>query len=173
MGSRWIWMGALSVVSASTSTIAVGQTMSSGEIVARSEAEGEAREVLGRDAERLGQLTRCNILLYIANAERTDAARARRFGEAVQTIEEDLSNRVEAHVARFTTPAMVNMHKGVLRLNVWRHVARRMDKTEDAEPVSNPTAAQVAGCWLVADKAIAMVPVLGLDKPAAPARRPK
>ncbi|MBB3475825.1 hypothetical protein [Sphingomonas sp. BK345] len=173
MGWRWIWLGAVGALSASTATVAVGQTMTSGERVARSEAEGEAREVLGRDAERLGQLTRCNILLYIANAERTDPARARRFGEAVQTIEEDLSNRVEAHVARFTTPAMFNMHKGVLRLNVWRHVARRMEKAENVEPVNNPTSAQIAGCWMVADKAIAMVPVLGLDKPAAPARRTK
>jgi len=164
-----------SSLAAVTPTCVIAQTQSDGQIVARSEAEGQAREVLGRDGERLGELSACWLILYIAGADRSDPSRFQRFGEAMSVLQEDLSNRVEAHAARFAVPIMRNMRIGAVRLAVWRHVARRMDKAENANPVagSKPTTSQVSSCWLVSDKAIALVPVLGLDKSLVPARRRK
>ena len=162
---------AMCLAVAATSSVSA-QALSDGEIVARSEAEGEAREMLGRSAERLTELTSCVLTLYTANADRADALRFRRFGVAVSTLEEDLSRRVDAHVARFANAKMWNMHKGVLQLSVWRHVAHRMEKAEDARlKRGNPTSSEVASCWLVSDKAIAMVSVLGLRNEPAPTKR--
>lgn len=159
----------LSVVGA---TNVSAQALSDGEIVARSEAEGVGRELMGRSAERLGELTSCMLTLYKVDADRADAPRYRRFGVAVSTLQEDLSRKVDAHVARFANPQMWNMHKGVLQLAVWRHVVRRLEKAEDTQLITGkPTSSEVASCWLVSDKAIAMVSVLGLDKQSAPSKR--
>lgn len=116
-----------------------------------------AEMALTDEAELLGGQLACYSMLYRLPADQMDQNRLEDFGHSWAALMEDYSNRIEAHVTKFTNPTIPYRRKAALRFSTWRMVAAKFERQQTL-----PT--DGFGCRIVASGALARAEEKGLRR---------